>query len=211
MYIIKNIVLDEGDKYVSSSTVGHTTSTISSAAKLTESIAVNMAINGFGASAVDNFKIIDIHSFDQVNEPKINCMLFYRLADDPHRLHVYQKRTVVVEKPGYIYGTVETVVDVFRKTNILELEEISYPSTQDLHGSCVGFGMRQSVPINIPTTYTEHEMVPIAPNARLKVPKPMMMSPMSDLIDELKKSKHFIARKESPSNYGECLRLSPSI
>lgn len=192
MYFIKKIILDDKQGYQSSKIVDHTSKTISVALSLLENAVRMFVKDECGREAADQIKIIDIYKFDQVNEPMIDSMLLYRLTDDPHRIHVYQKKTTVVKVSGYIWGTSDTPTTFFRRTHIFELEEYSgsiSPGTQNT------INIPNSENTNVPSILPQVEMVPIGP-ARIKIPKPMTLAPMCNLIDELKKSAKFKFRQD---------------
>lgn len=168
MYFVKKIGVDN-DKYLSSEIVCHTVKTISIALQLLEQKVVSYIREEGGKQVSDNIKIIDIHDLGQTCEPAIDTMLIYRVASDPHRLHVYQRKTKVV--PGTIYG--HTLVSEFRRIQIFELEEYKeWNST--------------IVQLTIP----EVELVSVG-QTKLKIPKSMTDVPVCNLLDELKQSPKF--------------------
>jgi len=175
MYFIKKITVNR-EKYESSEIIEHTIKTISVALSLLEQSAKNYVKEECGKQIGTDVKIIDIHNFNQINEPIVDSMLVYRLGTDPHRLHIYQRKTKIV--PGTIYG--QSLIPEFHKIQIFELEE--YRKLNLLDSTTL---VSSSIP--------QVEMVAIGP-AKVKIPKNMTVSPMSDLIDELKKSLRFQAR-----------------
>jgi hypothetical protein len=177
MYFIKKITLN-GDIYGSSKIVDYIKEKISTALILLEN-AVRLYIEvEFGQEAAQQAKILDIYNFDQVSEPINDCVLLYRLRDDPHHIHVYRKKSVKIERPGYIYGSTITEEKYFKRTHVFELEECN--------GIDIALAQKKTVAPQI-------ELVPIG-FAGIKIPKQMTIEPMCNLISELKKSPKFQAR-----------------
>lgn len=174
MYLIKNIAVD-GDRYISSRIISHTTSSsFSTAQELLMATALGMVQEEFGRSAASKAKIIDIHTLDQIVEPPLDGMLLYRLAERPEVIMVYQKRTTSVKQAGYLWSSEATLTE-FKKTNLLEIEESDIITTKS----------RSEAPL------LPFEMVPAGPSGKIQIPKPMQQSPMCDLIEELKRSVRF--------------------
>lgn len=175
MYFIKRITVDN-DKYLSSEIVDHTSQTISTALSLLENNAREHVIDECGKQAHSDAKIIDVHHLNQISEPLVDTMLIYRVGNDSHRLHLYQRKTKIV--PGMVYG--QNLIPEFKKVKIFELHEyknLSPAATQS-----------QNIPV-IPNI----EYVPVGPSG-IKVPKQMTTAPMCDVISELKNSPKFKAR-----------------
>lgn len=190
MYFIKKITVDD-IIYKSSKIVDCTNKKISVALLLLESAARNYIKEEFGREASEQAKILDIYNFDQVSEPIDDCMLLYRLGDDPHHIHVYRKKTSRVEKPGYIYGSSIIEEKYFKRTHIFELEECENINV----GESQNININQLQNINTP----QIEMVTVG-FAGIKVPKPLTQAPLCNLISELKKSPKFQARFVSTNN-----------
>lgn len=177
MYIIKKIELDNG-MYKSSKIIDHTTKKIATALMLLETNVRNFVKEEFGTKAYEQSKIIDIHQIDQVCEPIVDSMLLYRLSDDPHSIHIYQRRTEVIDQSGW-FTTGKVSQTTFKRTHIFELDEYTGLSPDEASSSSTN-------------NYEPHvEMVAIGPNKKIKIPKEMTTIPMFDLIDELKKSDRF--------------------
>jgi len=121
MYIIKKIAVDNST-YVSSSTVDLVATTISTAKKALENAAKNFVLEECGRQAFEHAKILDIYNSDQIHQPEIDCILLYRLSDDPDKIHVYQRKTELVKQSGW-FGISEIPVPTFKRTHIFELEE----------------------------------------------------------------------------------------
>ncbi|XWV24634.1 hypothetical protein QJ856_gp1150 [Tupanvirus deep ocean] len=179
MYFIKKITLKDGKEYVSSQIVGHTKNKIAGALVLLDSVAREFVKEEYGAKAYEQSKILDIHKIEQVCEPIVDGMLLYRLNDDPHRVHVYQRRTEVIDQNGW-FSSAKIPVPQFKRTHIIELEQCESVSISETNA-------------NIASAIPSVEMVPLGP-AGIKVPKPMTVAPICDLIDELKKCARFKAR-----------------
>lgn len=182
MYFIKRITFDDKQMYISSKIVSHTNKSIASAIVLLENSVKDFVKEERGRDATEQSKIIDIHNLDQICEPLIDCILLYRLESDPHKILVYQKRTMIKQVPGWAWGTSEAISKSFYKTDVFELEEYDKIST--------------NVPPP-PPMFTEEkqiqvEMVPHGP-ANVKVPKQLTISPMCNLLSDLKNSPKFKA------------------
>ena len=135
MYIIKRIDLTNGSTYLSSRIIDHTTQRIATALSLLESCAKQLVKEEFGASAVEQSKIIDIHSLEQVSEPLVDSMLLYRIDSDPHVIHVYQRKTTVIDVLGWFINS-QTVQHSFEKVCQFELEEYDkFSDEQDTDNS----------------------------------------------------------------------------
>ncbi|BCS83400.1 hypothetical protein QLL95_gp0723 [Cotonvirus japonicus] len=184
MYFVKKINLDINHQYKSSEIVDNINKSISNAFTLLENSAKSFVKEECGREAGEHVKIIEINDFNQVNEPVVDSMLLYRLVDDRHRIYVYQKKTMITKIQNWTWGTSDTVNSQFSNICIFELEEYNKINV-------VSF-QNQIVLTSIPND----ELVAIGP-ANIKIPKPMTISPMCDLISELKKSPKFKARFEA--------------
>lgn len=175
-YVIKLIVLKDNKEYLSSKIVDNTNKKISVALILLENAARNFVKEEFGVKAYELSKILDIHKIDQVNEPIVDSMLLYRINDDPHRINVYQKRTEVIDQNGW-FSTTKVPQSYFKRTHIFELEEYN--------GFCVN-----DADTNVSPIVPQIKMIPVGP-AKIKIPEPMTVSPICNMIEELKKSPKF--------------------
>lgn len=174
MYLIKKIKVDD-KLYLSSHIVNHTgNKQISQGIKLLESAVRNFVREEIGRDASENSKIIDIHSLDQVSEPLIDGILLYRLDDNPHQIHVYQRKTVITKQTNWTWGTSDVPVTTYKRVYIFELEE---------YENITAVGIE------------EIEMINYGP-ARIRIPKKMTLEPMSLVITELKCSDRFKKRLE---------------
>lgn len=182
MYLVKKINLDPEQKYRSSEIVDHINKSISSALSLLENAARSHVKEECGREAGEQVKIIEIHDFSQVNEPVVDGMLLYRLIDDKHSIYVYQKKTTITKTANWTWGTTDIATTQFYRTCIFELEEYTkfVPSFNN----------------QVLASVLSEDMVAVGP-AQIKIPKPMTMSPICDLIEELKKSPKFKARYDS--------------
>lgn len=124
MFFIKKIDLDECKCYKSSSIANYTTEANEAKALLDKTVIDFVRIEK-GREACEKTKIIDINNLDQVNEPLIDCILLYRLIDNPDRIYVYQKNTIVIKQKTWTWDTIDVLVSKFRQTNIFELEEFN--------------------------------------------------------------------------------------
>ena len=173
MYFVKKINFNNNSQYANSVIVAHTTEKIASALELLETCARDTIYQMVGQESAENFKIIDILSMDQICQPVVDCVLVYRLENDPHNLIFYQRKTNAREIPGWWGNSMVTESD-FRKIFNLELEE--YDSIKNIES----------------TTNTTNNG--IFKYNKTTIPKMMFESPMIDLINELKQSNHFLDR-----------------
>lgn len=160
--------------------VDHTDKTITVALATLEASARAFIREEYGKKAATDAAIIDIHSFDQVNEPLVDGMLIYRLGNDSNCLHIYERKTVTV--PGYIYG--QTIASTFRRVQIFTLVEYTN----------INIGSSRAA-----QTYIPVDMVPVGP-ANIKIPKALTTAPMCDVIAQLKKSNQFLKRFNTTNN-----------
>ena len=182
-FIIKNNIDKNGCfisgeivDYVSSETVPE----ITIAKKKLENTVILLVADECGKKMSENIKIIDVHSLDQVAEPLIDCMLLYRINDNPNQIHVYHRITKQVS--GYVYG--QTTASEFTRINIFEL--IMYN----------GFVIPESNTVISKPTIVDIEMVQFGPS-NVKIPKKMTQSPICDMISALKTSPMFLKYKGS--------------
>jgi hypothetical protein len=124
MFLIKKIDLDDCKCYKSSCIYNYTTDA-NEAKALLDKTAIDFVRIEKGREACEKTKIIEINSLDQVNEPLIDCILLYRLIDNPDRIYVYQKNTIVTKQKTWTWDTVDVLVSKFRQTNFFELEEFN--------------------------------------------------------------------------------------
>ena len=122
VYLIKIIELGENLTYVSSKTV-EGAKTIAPAMNLAAELVRTFVATEAGREAGEAMKVIDLHDLKQVNEPKLDSILVYRLESNPQIWYIYRKRTDVVKTPGAIWGATEKYVSTFRMTHIFEVEE----------------------------------------------------------------------------------------
>lgn len=187
MYFIKKIVLDDKQNYRSSEIMDHTSKTIGAALILLENTARTFVREECGREAAEKVKILDIHKMEQVSEPLVDCMLLYRLAEDPHRIHVYQRKTDISKAKTWGGSEYDVATVKFRRMYIIELEKYEKLDLTSLQNT------------NLASIIPQVEMVSLGP-AGIKVPKPMTVAPMCHLIDELKKSAKFKKQFTSVSN-----------
>jgi hypothetical protein len=176
MHFVKRVTFDEKNEYVASQIVDHTNKTISVALGLLTDIAKKFVREELGREAGEKANIIEINNFDQVHEPTTDAILLYKLVSDPHKIHVFQKKTQVLTVAGW-FSTGPVADSKFKRICIYELEEYS----------------NKMIMASVPSSLPDHEFVPIGP-AQIKVPKGMTISPTADLIRDLKLSPKFIAR-----------------
>lgn len=172
MYFINEVSVND-DEYHSSHIIEHTSKTISVALLLLETTAKQFVIDELGKEAGEAANIIDIYNVSQINEPLLDSILLYRLESNPHQIHVYRKKTNIVKTQNWTWGISENLVSTFKKVRIFELDEYNK--------------------LSIDEDLTPIELVPIG-NIGIKIPKQMTISPMTDLINELKNSDKFKSR-----------------
>lgn len=178
MYIIKKISVDD-KLYLSSQIICYTPSKITSAMELFEKTAREYVGQEFGREAYEKSKIIDIHNIDQIAEPLVDGMLLYRLYENPNCIYVYQRKTTITKQNNWTWGTTDIITSQFKRTHIFELEEYN---SIDHKLTFMADPMLPSI-----------EMVSIG-TSHIRIPKPMTVSPICDLIDELKNCKKFKER-----------------
>jgi hypothetical protein len=184
MYFIKRIRLNSDEQYEKSILINHTYERIKSALYLLENCVKSFVFEERGRDAMEQARIIDIHDFSQVTEPAIDSILLYRLSSDPHKIYVYQRKTSLIKRTGWLYNTVDEAISKFHRTDIFELE--SYEKIKlNIDTSKNNSNNDETIPIL--------EMVSIGP-AHIKIPKEMTISPICDVINELKNSPKFKAR-----------------
>lgn len=181
MYIIKKISVDD-KLYLSSQIICHTQSKISSAIELFEKTAREFVGQEFGRDAYEKSKIIDIHNLDQIAEPLIDGMLLYRLYENPNCIYVYQRKTIITKQSNWTWGTTDIITSQFKRTHLFEMEEY-----EDIEQKMI-FTNSTSIP--------SIEMVSIG-SSHIRIPKPMTVSPICDLIEELKNCQKFKARYQA--------------
>lgn len=142
MYIIKLISVND-EKYLSSKFVDCTSKSIKPALDLLDAAIRNYVKEEMGKEGLNNFKIIDIHSLDQVVVPSIDGLTCYRLSDDPHRVFIYQKKTTIVKQSNWTWGQTEIPVTTHQRTAIFELEECEsmFDTLQDIRNPMPGIEM----------------------------------------------------------------------
>lgn len=178
MYFIKQIIIDDKQNYQKSKIIDNTNRTITGALALLEQCVIGYVKEERGREAAIDAKIVDITNFDQIIEPQMDCIQLYRLDSDPYCIHVYQKKTSVIESANWAWRTSKSLVTNFRRTTIFELEQYE----KQIGNSYVP----PPPPIRI-----DEEMVL---SGAVHVPKKMTVSPMCDVISELKKSSKFQSR-----------------
>lgn len=119
-FVIKNNI-DKNGNYVSAEIVAHSTDVVSPSGSILENAAMTFIAYEGGRGMLENIKIIDVHSLNQVAEPLIDTMLLYRVTSEPNKIHVY--RRVSKEVPGYVFG--QTIVPEFTRIKVFELVEYS--------------------------------------------------------------------------------------
>jgi hypothetical protein len=187
MYFIKKIIVDN-DKYVSSEIVGHAKS-ISTALTLLEQNTIMFIKDQVGKQISDNAKIIDILNLEQISEPDIDTMLIYRVEQNPHRLYVYQRKTISVDVPNWTWGTSKKNVTDFKCVSYFELEEYAEIINFTNNSRIINF-------TNDSRVVSEFEMVTInIGKSKIKIPKQMTIAPMADVLVELKNSPKFKSRR----------------
>lgn len=130
LHFIIKINIDVNNSFRSNEIISHTNLGITIAKKLLEKETRSHVSLLTGNTTNLDFipKIVDIHSFDQVAEPIIDTVIIYRLDSNPHRLHVYQRKSIIVPARGW--G--QKAISEFRKICIFELNEYACINT-DIH------------------------------------------------------------------------------
>lgn len=168
MYFVMKVTPSSTSEFVNHQLVHHTTGTISIALKDLEKIAYDFIREEVGKQADSFSKITDIVSLNDIVEPYVDSMIVYRLESDPHKLHIYQRKTNIV--PGFIYG--RTYQTEFKKVVIFEL--LTY---EKINNAQLIQDVKNSEPI---------ELVPVQ-GKNIKIPAKLTQAPMTHVIDQLKK------------------------
>jgi hypothetical protein len=187
MYFIIKINVDPNGSYMSSEIVSHAGGTITSAQNVLLTAVKSYVGEIWGVETANAIKVIDIHSFDQVSEPIIDSVLLYRLDVDPHHIHIYQRKSLVI--PGRFYGQIAAAD--FRKIRIFSLVE--YNKMSNIPPPPMPKNSTQEIP---------EVMVEYGP-AKVRVPEKNTVAPIADVIAALKTSPFFIKK------YAESLNEIP--
>jgi hypothetical protein len=190
MYFIKRIKIDDKQHYQSSEIINHTMNTLTDALLLLEKCIRDFIKDERGREASEQTKIIDIQNINQINEPLLDCIQLYRLENNPNQIFVYQKYTTLVKSTSWVGTTRDSTVSKFRETDIFELEYVKHLSNpiQNIiiqHDININSSNNNRKPNN-----ANVEMVAIG-SSNVKIPKPMTLSPIRDMINELKQSPKF--------------------
>lgn len=176
MYIIKQITVDD-EVYISSKVVDCIKDELtSSMIVILEGHVKDLVKEEFGAQIASESKVIDINSFNQINEPKIDTILLYRLENEPSKIYVYQRRTKLVKTTSWTYSVVETTVSTFKRTHIFEIE--SAPNF------FVNKGLDQLPIAPTPPPINTFKFLAIGP-AGIKIPHQIAMTEMTNVLEEL--------------------------
>lgn len=170
MYFIKRIIIDDKQRYQSSVLVNHTFDDLSNALILLENSVRAYVTEIAGREAGALTKIIDIRTLDQVCQPKIDCVLLYRLSMDLNRILVYRKKSNLVQSPNWMWGSTEIVVPSFCLTDIFEIEEYTNP-------------IMNIIP-------PESSMIIIGPTF-VKIPKNIIYQPETEIDNEIDMNNSF--------------------
>ena len=177
MYAVKDIFVNNNE-YMSSRIISVINGQISAALiSLNESVFSEIR-NNFG-SKMSNIEVIDIDNDSQIIDPQVDGISLYRYTSDPHKIHLYERSTEIIEQPSWTWGATKVPVSKFAKTNIYELEDISG----------IGSGMKSSTHANSNVDIPVCDMV--GTKMGIKIPKQMTVSPMCDVLVELKNSPVF--------------------
>ena len=168
MYFIMKIVPNYSGDFVNNELIYHTTGTISIALKDLEKTVFDFIREEYGKNMAIGCKIIDITTNDMIIEPNTDSLVVYRYRSDPHKFHIYQRKTNIV--PALIYG--KTWQTEFKKIVIFEL--LGYDKINNNQ-------LIQNINIRAPL-----DLVHIK-GKNVKVPVKITQAPMTDLIDQLKK------------------------
>lgn len=161
-----------------------TSSNISFALNQLENSAKDFIKEEFGNSVVNNVKLEEIDNVSNLDEQSINPsklesdkvgVYLYKTKTDNTTLYVYQKREKNI--PGYVWGSSSIYyLDCIR---IFVIKEYTCSKTEK----------------------NDVEFITIN---KMNIPKPVTVSPFSDLIRSLKESEKFIKRKEVADKKTKC-------
>ena len=177
MYIIKEILVN-GDKYKSSKIGTILAGQISSALMGFVNYVKTYIRENNGSIMANTIEIVDINDMTQVVEPLIDTIQIYRLVDDPHKIHLYERKTEIVEQSGWAWGATKTQIHVFERKVIFELDDFNELGKSISRKSIDDADLDDTI-----------EMVKI--NHGIQIPKRMTTSPMCDVLLELKESTFF--------------------
>lgn len=168
MYFIMKVTPNNLGEFVTYQLIHHTTGTISIALKDLERIAYDYVREEGGKQAASDAKILDIENPSMIIEPYVDCMIIYRYENNPHKLHIYQRKTSVV--PGLIYG--KTYQTEFKQVVVFELLTYDKINNAQLIQDANNIEPIELVPVN---------------GKNIKIPAKLTQSPMIDVISQLKK------------------------
>lgn len=173
MSFIKKISLNFDGSYQSSDTILMVRGSINDAIHALHKTAKEFVATELGREAGEKAEIIDIKTLDQVNCPQIDSILLYRTEEDKNIIHVYQKKSIVTTKPGWLYGQSEVIETTFGKICLFELE------------------------------LSENNMHPKQPVDNIRLPTTTstpLVNHNVELFNELQQHRLFIARRELDNN-----------
>ena len=203
MYFVKKITFGENSSYQSSAIIDHTCKSREIALFLLEESVKSFVKDECGRGIAEQIKILNIDNITQINEPLIDSMLLYRVKDDPDRILVYQKKTVITKQKSWTWSDIESTKQTFGLVYYFELEEYTrinsnIQANPNLAASVILESTSTTSQAKIPITGIE--MVKMG-TSKIHVPKPMTIAPICNLLDELKKSPRFMnaAKKSSTS------------
>ena len=174
MYFVSRININKNGSFGSMEIVDHA-KYISEAKNLLILITKQHLEKEYGSLIISTTKILDIQSFTQVVEPIIDSVLIYRLETDPHSLHIYQRKSIIV--PGRVYG--QSVTSEFRKSMIFGVNEytktISESNTSDKNETLI-------------PNRTDIKKISVETHSKSPL--------MANLLSSLKQSPKFLLKKE---------------
>uniref|UniRef100_A0A6C0C746 Uncharacterized protein n=1 Tax=viral metagenome TaxID=1070528 RepID=A0A6C0C746_9ZZZZ len=113
-FVVKNNI-DKNGGYVSGEIVAHASDVAPE--NMLENAVLAFVAYTKGQEMIENMKIIDAHSLNQVAEPLVDTILLYRIISEPNQIHVYQR--ISRQVPGYVFG--QSIVPEFTRIKIFEL------------------------------------------------------------------------------------------
>jgi hypothetical protein len=182
MYFIIRIVFNEQGKILTVQIVDHAKGILIARQTLDKAVQ-NYIQEQYGSQTLETLKFFEIPDVSQITDPGQNGVYAYRLLTNPEQCCVYRHTTKMV--PGYFYGiTVQTeFLEIARFYMVEHLGEREFHDILEQSHKYV----------------QDSDMVSIGP-ACVKIPKIMTISPMKDLILELKNNARFKDRYFASEN-----------
>jgi hypothetical protein len=174
MYLIIESVQTNSD--IALKVLKHVKGKAAGLALLWETVQEFISLEGGRAQGLDS-AIIDVKSTDNIPQPDgLDGFYVYRSVDDCDKLFLYRKQTKV--NRGYIMNSVDVCWELMKTFYLCSYDGLD------------GFTIRHEVDLVV------------TGSSKVKVPKPMTISPFVEMLDELKKNNRFICKLKREANGG---------